>query len=409
MAVVVLMVLSGFGAGHYPTLASILLILIKGAVLAAISYFAPNYLLKHLFKWTSSSVELLFISALSWAFFMAALAASLGFSLAIGAFLAGLSIASSQYRLQISARVKPIRDFFIVIFFILLGASISLGAAHVMAAHVVVLSLFILVGDPLIVFAIMLSLKFRNRTSFLTSVTTAQVSEFSLILMTVGKSLGYLNDDHVALVSAVAIVTIALSSYLILYGNKIFKFLEKPMQKILPEHPRNPYVPNRETLDEHVILIGGEQMGWDILQFLKTKIADKQKILVVDFNPDIIKTLTASGYNAIFGDVSDPEVLEELEFGRAKLVIITDPVVEDNIHLIKFAKSKNYKGPVMSAAYWIHDAIKIYEGGADYVVVPETVGGDHIAGILNEHWDHLEKIKKAKSKNFERFMRNKVF
>ncbi len=408
VAIFALMILSGLG--HQSVSALLILgTVAKGAVLAGTAYLASRYFLKFLFRLTSASLELLFVSALAWAFLMAALAGLFGFSTAIGAFLAGLAIASSPYRIQISARVKPIRDFFIVIFFILLGASMSLGAAGVGVFNVIAISLFVLFGGPLIVFAIMLTLGFRNRTAFLASITVAQVSEFSLILMTLGLTLGYVTADMVALVSAVAIVTIALSSYLILYGEEIYRRLCGPISRIFPERQHDPYVLNRKDLKDHVILVGAEQMGWDILQFLKTKVRDKAQIVVVDFNPEIIKTLTASGYNAVFGDISDPEVLEELELEHAKLIVVTDVNVDDSHHLIKFAKSKDYKGPVLGASYWIHDAVKLYELGADYVVVPETLGGKHVAKILGEHWEDLGAIKKAKTKHFEELLAHKIF
>jgi hypothetical protein len=226
--------------------------------------------------------------------------------------------------------------------------------------------------------------------------------------MTVGLSLGHVSLEAVSLISAVGIATISLSSYFILHGDQIYKIIEPYLSRLFPQKSHDPYVVNKEILKDHAILVGAEQMGWDILELLRHRIA-KEQIVVVDFNPEITTTLSASGYNAVFGDISDPEVLGELELNRAKILIITDPDISDNNMIIKFAKEKNYKGPIITTAYWIHDAIKLYESGADYVVVPETVGGKHIAKMLSEHWDNLAAIKKHKSKNFEELMRNKVF
>ena len=213
----------------------------------------------------------------------------------------------------------------------------------------------------------------------------------------------------VCFLAAVGITTIAVSSYLILKGEKLYRRVEGVLLRIFPQKARDPYVFNRKELSGHVILVGAEQMGSDILAFLKTKFKDKSQIVVVDFNPAIISTIRAGGYNAVFGDISDPEVLEELELERAKLVIITDPDIDDNAHFIKFAKGKNYRGPIICTSYWLHDAVKLYEGGADYVVVPEEVGGDHIAKVLSENWEHLDKIKKKKSKNFGELLSHKIF
>lgn len=409
VAILALMILSGFGDHQTLNFASIFWIFIKGAILVGLTYLASKTLLRYLFNATSQSTELLFISAIAWAFLLSAIGAKAGFSIAIGAFLAGVAIASSPYRIQISARVKPLRDFFIVIFFILLGASISVGSANLLISHILILSLFILIGKPLIFLAITLTLGFRNRTSFLTSIAGAQISEFSLILLASGKALGHVSAEAVSLVSAVGIATITLSSYFILYGDKIYRFVEKPFSRIFPQAAREPYVIHRENLKGHVILVGAEQMGSDILEFLKSKFTDKEQIVVVDFNPEIINSLRAVGFNAVFGDISDPEVLEELEVGRAKLIIITDPDIADSALLIKFAKEKNYKGPFVVTSYWLHDAIRLYEMGADYVIVPETVGGRHISRFLAENWDNLSKIKKAKSKHFEELLSHKIF
>ena len=410
VAILALMILSGFGQHETPTLTALILILVKGGFLVGFSYLASKSILRYLFKLTSASTELLFISAIAWAFLLAAVGGALGFSIAIGAFLAGVAIASSPYRIQISARVKPLRDFFIVIFFILLGASLSVEAGDVLISQIVMLSLFVLAGKPLIVLAIMLTLGFRNRTSFLTAVTGAQISEFSLILIASGLAAGHVSYEVVSLVAAVGIVTITLSSYFILYGEGIYKVIEKRFIRLFPERAHDPYVVNRQSLADHVVLVGAEQMGWDILEFLKKQIRDRNQIVIVDFNPEIIKTLRANGYNnAVFGDVSDPEVLEELELSRAKLIIVTDPDITDSALLIKFARQKNYRGPFMATTYWLHDAIKLYEAGADYVVVPEDVGGQHLAKVLADHWSDLGKIKKLKSKNFEKLMLRKIF
>ena len=409
VAILALVILSGFGQGRIPTLGGFIWIFVKGILLVLLAYLLTKFALKLIFKMASVSTELLFVAAIAWAFFFSAVAEQAGFSIAIGAFLAGVAIASSPFRIQISARVKPLRDFFIIIFFIFLGASFSGITSNINLSQIILISLFIIIGNPLIVIAVMMTLGFRNRTSFLSSIATAQISEFSLILMTVGRSLGHVSDSDVALVAAIGIVTITLSSYLILYGDRIYRLIQKPMAFVFPEKTRDPYVLHKEDLKEHIILVGAEQIGWDILNYLKGKAEKKEQIVVVDFNPDLYKSVAAEGYNAVFGDITDPEVLEELEISRAKLIVITDPDPEDCIHLIKFAKHKNFKGPILATSYWVHDAIRLYEEGCDYVVVPEAIGGKHLSRFIAEHWEDLNKIKKEKSKHFEELVSKKIF
>lgn len=409
VAILALIVLSGLQPDHPLNFITLLFVFAKAAVLIGVTYVAARYALKYVFNLASSSPELLFVTALAWAFLLSTIAAFLGFSLAIGAFLAGIAVTTSPYRVQISGRVRPLRDFFVIMFFIFLGATMGLGSTAVSVWQVILLSLFILIGKPLIIFAIMLTLGFRNRTSFLSAITSAQISEFSLILIAVGMTLGQVEQSVMSLIAAVGIVTITLSSYLMLYGNKIYQRFSGPMSRFFPEKPHDPYVSNREKLKDHVVLVGAEQMGADILSFLKSRYKDKSHILVVDYNPEIIKHLAAEGYNAVFGDISDPEVLEELELGKAKLIVTTDSNLEDNELLIRFARSKNYKGPLIGTSYWFLDGVRLYEYGADYVIVPEFVGGKHISRMLSESWDDLGDLKKNKTKHFEELLSHKVF
>ncbi len=409
VAVLALVFLSGLQPGAPLNPATFVLVFLKAALLIALAYGAAKYALKYLFNLASTSAELLFVTALAWAFLLSTVAAYLGFSLAIGAFLAGIAVTTSPYRVQISGRVRPLRDFFVIMFFIFLGATMGLGSATISIGQVIVLSLFILIGKPLIIFAIMLTLGYRNRTAFLSSITSAQISEFSLILMAVGLTLGQVDSQMMSLIAAVAIVTITISSYLILYGNKLYSSVSVPLSRFFPEKPRDPYVIGRDKLKGHVILVGAEQMGADILGFLSSRYKDKKHILVVDYNPEIIKHLQAEGYNAVFGDISDPEVLEELELGRAKLIVTTDSNLEDNEQLIRFARSKNYQGPIIGTSYWFLDGVRLYEYGADYVIVPEFVGGKHISRMLSESWDDLGELKKHKTKHFEELLSHKMF
>ncbi|MEK9146595.1 MAG: cation:proton antiporter [Patescibacteria group bacterium] len=409
VAIGALMILSAFGDSGAPTAGVLMGIMVKGFLLVGLAYIASKSILKFLFSLTSPSTELLFVSAIAWSFLLSSVAALFGFSIAIGAFLAGVAIASSPYRIQISARIKPVRDFFIIIFFILLGASMSAGATTVLVSQILLLSAFVLLGKPLIMLAIMLTLGFKNRTAFLSSVTGAQISEFSLILLSSGVTIGHVPQQALALFAGVGIVTITLSSYLILYGDRLWRFVAGPMKRAFPEKPGEPLVANRDQLSDHFILVGAEQMGWDILEYLSNKMHSKKQIVVVDFNPETIKTLAASGYNAVFGDISDPELAQELVLERAKVLVSTVPDAADTAYLVRMVRDHNFHGPIIVTSYWMHDAVKLYEMGADYVVVPEEVGGQHVAKILSEHWDNLGKIKKSRHKHFDELLSHKIF
>src|SRR3989339_616412 len=219
IAIFALIILSGFAGGQVPTTAELAFILLKGAGLIMLALLSGRFILPHLFMKLARSSELLLLSSIAWCFGFALVAVVGGFSLEIGAFLAGLALARLPYHLEIVGRVRSLRDFFITIFFVLLGSQLLFANLTAMAWPFIILSLFVLVGNPLIVMVIMGLMGYTKRTGFLVGLTVAQISEFSLILMHLGYRLGHVNTSEVALVTLIGITTITLSSYLITYGD----------------------------------------------------------------------------------------------------------------------------------------------------------------------------------------------
>ena len=175
------------------------------------------------FNKIAQSQELLFLTSLAWCLGIATAVAKTGFSIEIGGFLAGLALANSSEHFQISAKIRSLRDFFIMIFFVILGSSLIFSDFSGLTLPIIAFSLFVLIGNPLIVLIIMGFMGYRKRTSFMCGVTVAQISEFSLILAALGLKLGHLNTQIVSLITAVGIITITLSTYLILHAEKIFR------------------------------------------------------------------------------------------------------------------------------------------------------------------------------------------
>ncbi len=396
-AILSLIALSAFQVGQTTDFSDFAAIFIKGAIVITTAVFLNRFILPTTFKYSAASPELLLITALSWCFVFASFTKLIGFSLEIGAFLAGVAIASSPYHLAILSKVRPMRDFFIVIFFIFLGTNMEITRLPNLILPVILLSLFILVGTPIIVLAVMGFLGQRKRTSFLASISLAQISEFSLILVATGFKLGHISSEIVSLVAAVGITTIAASSYLIIHANSLYQKLAKYLGIFERRQVKESKVITLQVVRDHTVLVGCEQVGKDLLNYLEKRV-DKKNIIVVDFNPAAIEALTAQGFNAVYGDIADFELLEELNLGGAKLIISTVPDVQDNLILAKAAISAGFAGPLITTAYWAKDGVKLYEAGADFVLVPELAGGDKVTRILQENWENLVQLKKNKSK-----------
>lgn len=403
IAVVILMLLSSPFNGQ--TIAAALVYTIIKIVLIALAVlFLGNFVLPKVLHYMAKSQELLFLFGIAWAFALAVIMERIGFSIEIGALFAGISLASSPFHLGISSKLRPLRDFFIVLFFVLLGTQMNVSIGQGMIWAIPIFSLFILVGNPLIVMAIMGALGYRKRTSFQAGLTVAQISEFSLILVVLGMKLGHLSPEIVSIVTIVGIITMAGSTYMIMYSDKLYGFLSRYLgifeRKITKGEP-SPAIGNFD-----IILFGYNRIGYSMVQSFKKL---KKRFLIVDYNPDIIQMAVNNGLPYKFGDVSDSELIEELNLQNAKLVISTIPQLDINLFLIEKTKSKNKKTIIVMTSHQIDDAFKLYEAGADYVIMPHFLGGEHASALIENFGTNLGRFVKEKVKHIGELNQRRIF
>ncbi len=403
LAILLLMFLSGFsqGAGGGISMLQLTMIALKGVVLFGWVIFLSIHVFPKLFELIAKSSETLFLVSMAWVFGLTALVSSsyVGFSIEIGGFLAGLALANSIVNYQIIARAKILRDFFIVIFFVLLGAQMSFVNISQVLVSAIILSAFVLVGKPLIVMFILGFMGYRKRTSFLTGVTFSQISEFSLIIIFLGNKLGQVPSSVVSLITMVGLITFAFSAYGILKSNQLYlafgkkiNFLERKSGKKDEIVPADGF----DHLKDHIVIVGGDQMGKSILDVLEEL---GEEVVVIDFDPGIVRELVGKKVHRLFGDISDLDIQERAQLDNAKLVISTIPDAEDNILLLRELKHENRKAKIVVMALDSHDAKLLYKAGADYVILPHLAGGRQIAKILSEK--SLNDIDKLKQKDLE--------
>ena len=387
VAIISLIFITSIGNGNF-SINSALLIIIKGVALIAFVWLSSKYLLRKIFNIISSSQEILFISSIAWCFFLSSLAYMLGLSVEIGAFLAGVSLTVLPFNYVILNKIKPLRDFFIVIFFVNLGISMVVDSISSIIIPALILSAFVIIGKLIILLIIVALLGYKKRTSFLVSLAIIQISEFSLILINLGLKVGHLTQEIATLITLVGLITITISTYMIVYNDKLYIFLSRYLtifeRKKLKEErykvERNKY---------ELILFGGHRTGYNIIKSLKLS---KRKFLTVDFNPDVISNLKKQGIEAIYGDVSDQDFIEELLKIKPKIVISTIHNLEDNLEIIKTFRKFNKNGLVFVTTRDLMELKTLYEKGADFVILPELLTGQKIADYIS----HLDKksIKK---------------
>ena len=385
VAVLILMFLAGMGSGGV-TIAGYIFIAIKGALLIIAVWALSKKVLPYLFeRYVAESVELLFIVSIAWALGVAALVAGpLGLSLEIGGFMAGLALSNLPEHLEIASRTRPLRDFFLTLFFLTLGASLLVEGIGSIIFPALVFSLLVLIGNPIIVMIVMGFLRFKKRTSFLSSVTVAQISEFSLIVMAAGLALNHVSQSHVALTVIVAAITMTISTYIILGADKIYLRLKNKLSIFEREIFTEPQVLAKDTYSDHIILIGCGRTGKRLLSLFSRK---KVPYIIVDYNPDLYTQMIAEKKPIVFGDISDPEILEAVSVERARMIISTSADFTDNLALLDYLKKQRRKPTTVFEAPTREEAIKLYESGANYVVLPEVLAGEHLRHILSSHGD----------------------
>jgi len=407
VAILVLVFLSGLQTHGEISITNIVLALVKGALLFYVFLYLGRKIIPLVFDKIARSQELLFLSTLAWAFLLAAIAShpKIGFPIEIGGFLAGLALANSYEHFQISGRIKPLRDFFILIFFVILGSSLAFSNFSQISLPILIFSLFVLIGNPLIVLIIMGLMGYRKRTSFLTGVTTAQISEFSLIIAAVGLKLGHLNDQVVSLITAVGIITIIVSTYLIIYADGIFRKTSKVFSVFERKNLKEEYFDDGE-FRKPIVLIGFHRIGRGIAFNLP-----KEKLLVIDYDPEAIDILKKYGYECLFGDISDPEIFERANLKEAELVISTNPDFIDNLNLLKeinIIKETNPNIKIVLRAEDENDVEALYKKGADYVIFPHLTSGQYLGKSI-AYDGQLQMAEQLKNSDLETIRKLKKF
>jgi Kef-type K+ transport system membrane component KefB len=410
-AILILIIISGITNGEGSMLAgetissSIILTLGKAFMVAVAVITLSRTIFPRLIKSLAKSDELLLLFALGWALGLAAIFSSpwIGFNAAIGGFVAGLALANTGSHHQISGRVKPLRDFFIIIFFIVLGSQLVFSHISQAVVPALILSVFVLIGNPLIVTIILGSLGYKLRTSFMTGVTVAQISEFSLILMTLGLAAGHVNETHVTIVTLVGITTIAISSYGILFSNGLYEILVGKIAHLFESRTKKADAELGDTVyKKHIVIVGAHRLGSHLIRRLQK---EKEQFILIDFNPDVIAHYHQLGIAAICGDIADPYIQDVASLQDARMVICTVPDFHDTMALLEAVRSYSKKrAKLIVTAGDEQEALELYSAGADYVLLPHFVGGVHLAQIVEHKTDSrsLHKLKEQHLKTLHK-------
>lgn len=372
VVVLVMIALTAFGAGQRSGewAADILLVALKGAGLLLILALLMRYVIPPVFQRAARSIELLTALAIAWAIALAAIGDWLGFSKEVGAFLAGVSLAPLPERDALGSRLVGLRDFLLLFFFVDLGAYLKLSVLGPQLLPALVLSLFVLIGNPLIVMIIMGAMGYRKRTGFLAGLTVAQISEFSLMLGALGKSLGHISGDVLALITLVGMFTITISTYLISHSYLIYEWLAPALSWFERKNPFREVAMETTAESLHgfsAIVIGLGRFGNHITNGLSQR---GHRVLGVDFDPDVVRRLRESDCAVVYGDAEDPEFAVSLPLSSVSWVVSAVPQLSVNLALLQSLSRHGFAGRTATTAYDAPSAEQLRNAGSDIILLP---------------------------------------
>jgi Kef-type K+ transport system membrane component KefB len=344
--------------------------LIAGFGLLGFTLVAMKWIIPQLSRFLAKSQELLTLFAIAWAVTLASVGQLIGFSGEVGAFLAGMTLATSDFKDVISSRLVSLRDFLLLFFFVNLGANLDLSIIEGQVSSALYFSIFVLVGNPIIVLIIMGAMGYRKRTAFLAGLTVAQISEFSLIFAGLGLAVGHITHEIVGLITLVGLITIGLSTYLILYSHQIFDFIAPALSIFQQKNAKEEnYVSKHNQYD--VIIIGIGRFGNRLAEMLDQH--PEISYLGVDFDPGIIKTWRHEGRSIIYGDMEDPDLLEQIPYQSSRLIISTVKENDLSKQLLKNLDRNQYQGKVFFTAQTDKDYKDLRHWGVEHILQPHEM------------------------------------
>ncbi|MGB3533120.1 MAG: cation:proton antiporter [Microcoleaceae cyanobacterium] len=386
VVVLVMIAMSAFTENSDRGLAQELItVLLKGSLFIACVALITRYLFPKLLPALAQSTELLLIFAISWAVALAALGDALGFSQEVGAFLAGVSLAATPYRTDLGARLVSLRDFLLLFFFINLGFHIDVNHLGNEILPALILSVFVLLGKPLMVMVLVGLMGYHKYTSVITSLSLGQISEFSLILATLGVSLGQITEETLGLITLIGIITMAVSTYMIIDSHRLYDFLSPYLAWINRLNSTFNKQQDELTLFNHaevdIIVFGLGRYGGNLLQYLSQQ---QLSIVGIDFDPELVHTWRHQGILAFYGDAEDPEFAATLPLNTAKWVVSTLPGQRVGLALLRTLKQLQFQGKIALTSHSLPEKKLLQQAGADLVLLPFNDAAKEAAETLVE-------------------------
>lgn len=393
VATLAMVAITAFSQGDGLTAQDLGWLALKAFGLGFLLFVAGAKVMPRLAKQFAKSQEYLFLFVIAWGFGVASLFGLAGFSHEVGALFAGVSLASLPYATEMSTRLKPLRDFFVVLFFVFLGEQFVFDNFESILLPAIALSAIVIIGKPLFVMISLGALRYTKLTSFKAGVHLSQISEFSIVLVVLAQELHLVDGRTTSIITLVALITIATSSYLMKYDDVLYQKFVKVLDIF---ERKNTHERKQKRGLYSSILFGYHHGGHEFLQLFRET---KQRYLVVDYDPDVIEHLEAQGVRHAYGDATDVEFLEEINASKATFAASTILDKAVNRQLLSFLHRHNPDMVFICHAHTYEDALELYDHGASYVILPRFLGNEYITSHIKRYGMDKQTFKRFRQKH----------
>ncbi|RLG13621.1 MAG: hypothetical protein DRN66_03850 [Candidatus Nanohalarchaeota archaeon] len=350
--------------------------------------------------------EVMFLFALSVCFLFSAITFSIGFSIALGGFLAGISLAIFPYNLAIMEKISSLKDFFSVLFFATLGMQFSFAGLSGHLVPLVVFILFVITIKPTIIAVIAVLFGYTSRVAVICGSGLGQISEFSLILAVMAEKAGMITGEILSMIIAITMITMALTAYTFKYDIIIGNYFVntfRPLEKLKFVKKQKLELKKEAVPKNHIVLCGAHVIGQGIIDSLEKM---NVPFIVVDYNPEVIKMLINRNISCIYGDITHKEVIDKSNLREASFVISTIPYEKENEYIIRKAKMLNAGTKIITTSNTITCAMHLYRKGADFVIIPKLISankmGNYLSFLFENGIEKIDDIKREELKYLDR-------
>ncbi len=382
---------------------------LNAIILLIIALILNRFIFLPLFTYSLSEPELSYLLSVSVSFIFIGLSVFLNLPLAIGAFIGGVALSTLPYNIEIYSKIKGIRDFFVTLFFVSLGMQLNLFTVQFAPIVLIFVVLSVFLIKPAVYYLITILFGYGHRIATTVALSLTQISEFSFILLNIAYYNNLVSENFFALMVTAIAVSMLTTPYFFNYAPKIASFTSRYLERIPKKHRsffnrKLMRLSNVDSLfNNHTVLFGAGVMGSALMDAI-----DKQDLVIVDNDTNVIHEHLQNGYFAIYGQADSEEIWHKINLNKAKIIILALPDIDAQKTIIEYVRTGKKKPLIIARAQYFTDALALYKQGADFVVMPYILGANLVARTLRQYYRNPNKKLFSLKKEYLAYLEQKA-